>query len=524
MPYVFISYVRENSEPVENLIRSRLEDAGIEVWIDTHNIQPGEDWEQAVRKGLEGAARCLVCFSHERNVKARSPVNDELRLAVDESRKRQLDRRWIIPILLSPCDIPEIEIAAGKRLDRLERIDLGRNEEAGMDRLLAELEPLTMPPPIVVLGSGNGDFVLTHSVPISMGTKNFVDSEQLLGGSGLNASARLLAAGFNTTPILSVGPDRLGEMVRDHLVDSAAGADNRSLSTAFLNDESFFSAEIKTPQSTIVVDGDRRTIFAEKLTGGRHYFSHVLARLEKILTRGPGEVAAVLIGHIHTDGRFRPDGSERDEERWGECTRYLIGRFAGQCPIFLNFGRNQIDLGVDFWEPQLARATLVQLNLDEAKSFFAGKPESGSSPAIFRWFLQRGISLALTFGKFGAAATYRDGDKGGVLAWRIIRPDEVKDTTGAGDAFAAGVVSALQGKLDFSFPEFLEAIETARAWAGYACRHKGASINPPGRGELEEFVQSRKELVKKGEIRIVQILDLEEFFKVLETIDTAFSD
>ena len=311
-------------------------------------------------------------------------------------------------------------------------------------------------------------------------------------------------------------------MVRDHLVESSKGTELARPSSAYMHDASFFAPEIKTPQSTIVVDGDRRTIFAEKLSGGRHYFAHVRARVDRILARGQMGVAALLIGHIHTDGPFRPDGSVRDEDRWGECTRYLIDKFAGRCPIFLNFGRSQIDLGIDFWEPYLLKVSVIQLNIDEAKSLFRNQPGMSSSPAIFKWFLERGISLTLTFGKFGAAATYRDGGRGGILAWPVIQPDEVKDTTGAGDAFAAGVVSALQGNLEVTFSDFLEAIEVGRLWAGYACRIIGASSDPPGQGELEEFERERRELFDK--IRIVELMKFADFFKELETFDTAFRD
>ena len=523
MPYVFISYMRENRDQVER-IRSRIEDIGVEVWIDTQNIRPGEDWERATRRGIEDSSCCLVCFSREFQAKERSFMHEELRLAVLEARNRGPDRRWLLPILLSPCEIPDYEIGADLRLGKLERIDLTPDWEDGMERILIALQPLAEPPPIIVLGSGNGDFVLTHSTPITMGTKNFVDSEQLLGGSGLNASARLLAAGFNAAPILSVGPDRLGEMVRDHLVGSAQGTEFQRSSSVFLSDESFFASEIKTPQSTIVVDGDRRTIFAEKLSGGRHYFSHVLARLDKILARGRGRVAAVLIGHIHTDGRFRPDGTERDAERWGECTRYLIDKFADKCPVLLNFGRNQIDLGVKFWESDLENVAMVQFNIEEAKSFFSELPGMRSSQAILHWFQERKISFALTFGKFGAAATYRDGHDGGILAWPVVNPAEVKDTTGAGDAFAAGVVSALQGRFDVGFPEFFDAVRTGRLWAGYACRLIGACSDPPDKKTLEEFAAERNELSSSGKIRNVELLRRLEFYDKLQTFDAIFSD
>jgi sugar/nucleoside kinase (ribokinase family) len=61
------------------------------------------------------------------------------------------------------------------------------------------------------------------------------------------------------------------------------------------------------------------------------------------------------------------------------------------------------------------------------------------------------------------------------------------DPTGAGDAFGAGLMYMLWDKPDFSFEDFVRAIEEARVWAAYACTHLGGSARCPDRGTLLKF-------------------------------------
>ena len=91
--------------------------------------------------------------------------------------------------------------------------------------------------------------------------------------------------------------------------------------------------------------------------------------------------------------------------------------------------------------------------------------------------------------KFGAICSYKGGSDGIVISWPI--DIAVKDSTGAGDTFAAGVVSKLAGKSDFSVYAFTEAIVEGRAWSAFACTMIEGAGEIPDKNELTRF---RKEI------------------------------
>jgi hypothetical protein len=66
-----------------------LASAGIPVWRDTGNLWPGEDWRQKIREAITvGSFAFIACFSSARTASEVSYQNDELLLAVDQSRLR----------------------------------------------------------------------------------------------------------------------------------------------------------------------------------------------------------------------------------------------------------------------------------------------------------------------------------------------------------------------------------------------------------------------------------------------------
>jgi TIR domain len=112
MSHVFISYVRQDYEMVDRLVTS-LRSHGIDVWIDREQIKPGERWQTAIKNAIREGAYFLACFSTASQARARSYMNEELTLAIDELRMRPAERRWFVPVLLSDCPVPERPIGAG---------------------------------------------------------------------------------------------------------------------------------------------------------------------------------------------------------------------------------------------------------------------------------------------------------------------------------------------------------------------------------------------------------------------------
>lgn len=138
--HVFISYVRED-EPLVNRIADTLRTRGINVWLDRDSIAPGSRWKREIRRAITEGGFFVACFSAEYSSRGRTYMNEELTIAIEELRQRPADRAWFIPIKLSACRIPDRDIGAGKTLRDIQWLDLWRDWDSGMERLL-EILPL----------------------------------------------------------------------------------------------------------------------------------------------------------------------------------------------------------------------------------------------------------------------------------------------------------------------------------------------------------------------------------------------
>jgi len=76
-------------------------------------------------------------------------------------------------------------------------------------------------PPVITVGSGAFENILLCDGVLQLGGKHIVQQEESLGGSGLNYTLRLLAAGKEVLPILPVGDDPLGQLIRESILVAA---------------------------------------------------------------------------------------------------------------------------------------------------------------------------------------------------------------------------------------------------------------------------------------------------------------
>lgn len=106
-------------------MQEALEAAGVRVWRDTAEIWPGEDWRHRVRVAIsEGAFAFLACFSRARLTTNQSDQHEELIWAIDELRRHRPGMPWLIPVRFDDCEIPDIDIGAGKTLRSLQPADV----------------------------------------------------------------------------------------------------------------------------------------------------------------------------------------------------------------------------------------------------------------------------------------------------------------------------------------------------------------------------------------------------------------
>ena len=122
-PYAFISYARRDQEFVDK-ISSDLQRAGIRVWRDTEQIQPGQQWQRAIEDALTNAVALLYVSSQKS--RASGWMQDEL-LAFFRTGK------LIIPIILDN----DGEHSLPSELQQLQWIDFRKSYEEPILKLLS---------------------------------------------------------------------------------------------------------------------------------------------------------------------------------------------------------------------------------------------------------------------------------------------------------------------------------------------------------------------------------------------------
>lgn len=132
---VFISYVRENSNEVDRICKKFYEE-GISYWIDREDIEPGKLWKTAIKDAINNGAYFLACFSKEYAERTETHMNEEILVAIEILRKKSFNSGWFIPIKLSECEIPAIDIGAGYTLQDIHHLKFHENWDTEMERLV----------------------------------------------------------------------------------------------------------------------------------------------------------------------------------------------------------------------------------------------------------------------------------------------------------------------------------------------------------------------------------------------------
>jgi HEAT repeat protein len=140
MARVFISYVQEDLTHVVRLVTT-LREYGIEVWFDRDQLRPGHRWRDEIRVGIAQGDFFIACFSKRYSERARTYMNEELTLAIEELRQRSTDRAWFLPVLLSDTQIPDRSIGGGDTLRSLQWVNLYSDWHTGVARILSVVQP-----------------------------------------------------------------------------------------------------------------------------------------------------------------------------------------------------------------------------------------------------------------------------------------------------------------------------------------------------------------------------------------------
>ncbi len=364
---------------------------------------------------------------------------------------------------------------------------------------------------ILTVGSGSAETVLTSEHPIRIGQKHITRRHELLGGSGLNFSFRLIHAGFPALPCLSIGEDRTGHIIRETFLQSLKTTQPNRQFIERIESEQFFCPGLATAHTTIVVSRDTRSIFTEKMQNAGMFREHFYRQIEQLSADPAINIRAVLIGHIYADHPMN------NPENPGEITRFLIDEFSEKALVYVNPGLSQFISGASFWESYLPQMGVFQVSLSEIRQFFEATPDVNSLEDILHWLAARHITAVITLDKFGAIGTFQDGSDGLIFAWPF-ELENIIDSTGAGDAFAAGFTATLYQQQSIDFSAFRAAIQTATIWGAYACTTLGGAQDCPDRQTLENFAKE----INAFDSENIEIKSTHDADLILRLLDKAY--
>lgn len=90
MSHIFISYSRKDLEFAKQIVQALKEDS-LDVWIDWMSIWKAEEWEPAIRRGIEEADAFLFLISPDSV--ASKPCDDEITIALE-------NHKLIVPVVV----------------------------------------------------------------------------------------------------------------------------------------------------------------------------------------------------------------------------------------------------------------------------------------------------------------------------------------------------------------------------------------------------------------------------------------
>jgi len=115
MAKVFISYVKEDIEPVSFVTRN-LQRNGVGVWRDKEELSGGSRWKAAIRSAIQDGTFFVSVHSKNRQMRDATYANEELAVAIEELRKKPYDKIWLIPVTLDGTMPEDRPIGGGETL------------------------------------------------------------------------------------------------------------------------------------------------------------------------------------------------------------------------------------------------------------------------------------------------------------------------------------------------------------------------------------------------------------------------
>jgi formylglycine-generating enzyme required for sulfatase activity len=107
-PKVFLAHAKEDARWVRKLY-DLLNSIGADPWMAPFNLLPGDQWDRTIRNEIRTAHFVIACLS-EKSINKRGYVQREFRLALDTCQEIPGFDRFLIPLRLDPCEVPDIRV------------------------------------------------------------------------------------------------------------------------------------------------------------------------------------------------------------------------------------------------------------------------------------------------------------------------------------------------------------------------------------------------------------------------------
>ena len=127
--HIFLIHAHSDKIKVHNLY-ARMIDDGLDVWLDSENIRPGQVWQKEINDAILKCDVVVVCLTKNFD-RQHGYRHEELKLALEKAKFLPDDEIFIIPVRLEKCDMPE-------SLRHLHRVDLFRS--GGYKKLVGALQ------------------------------------------------------------------------------------------------------------------------------------------------------------------------------------------------------------------------------------------------------------------------------------------------------------------------------------------------------------------------------------------------
>ncbi|MDT2849263.1 sugar kinase [Vagococcus carniphilus] len=319
-------------------------------------------------------------------------------------------------------------------------------------------EFLTIGEPIALFGSEEVDKSLKEA-------KHF---QKFLAGAEVNVAVGVSRYGHSTQYITALGKDPFGDFIIDELKKNQIGTDYISETTDY-----WTAFQLKDRVS----QGDPSIHYFRKGSAAAHFEKSVLDKIDFSETK-----------FAHLSGIF-PAISEEALESF----RYFV-ELLEEHQIMTTFDPNlrpqlwkSKELMIETINELASHANIILPGINEGEILMGSRdPEE-----IADFYLANGKAtqvVIVKLGEEGAFVKHREGESYTVPGFSV---EQVVDTVGAGDGFAAGLISAL---MDGERME--EAVIRANATGALAVQSPGDNDGYPTIEELQKFLASSKEVVR----------------------------